>query len=186
MKREKDKMSERQAEMALALKDVTEDFKIQREENDRLKERISIYERQSLQQRQSQAPKLQMLKESTNTSNHKASAYNYTEKKKLKKLNDLVADYRKENERFVEKVSKLQQKLSTNSHHSSALTGIGVGNRNEMAMKERLESTTSYFSDEDEAVREFAYGKIKNDLEGFYDENEFNNMAHDTPARSIL
>jgi len=29
------------------------------------------------------------------------------EKKKMKKLNDLVSDYRIENERFVEKVNKL-------------------------------------------------------------------------------
>ena len=31
-----------------------------------------------------------------------------------------------------------------------------------MAIKERLESTTSYFSDEDETVRDFAYGNFDN------------------------
>jgi chromosome segregation ATPase len=45
VKRDKDKMSERQAELALALKDVSEDLKFQKDENDRLKERISQYER---------------------------------------------------------------------------------------------------------------------------------------------
>ncbi len=40
VKRDKDKMSERQAELALALKDVSEDLKIQKDENERLKERI--------------------------------------------------------------------------------------------------------------------------------------------------
>lgn len=81
----------------------------------------------------------------------------------MKKLNDLVSDYRKENERFVEKVSKLQQKLTTNSS--------GIATKNDLPIKEKLhESTTSYFSDEDEAVREFAFGKIRNnDFEDMYD-----------------
>lgn len=54
------------------------------------------------------------------------------------------------------------------------MTGVGIKNDN--PMKERLESTTSYFSDEDEAVREFAYGKIRNDFEDIYEvENDFHN-----------
>ena len=40
VKRDKDKMSERQAELAMALKDVSEDLKLQKDENERLKERI--------------------------------------------------------------------------------------------------------------------------------------------------
>ncbi len=111
------------------------------------------------------------------------------------KLNDLVSDYRKENERFVDKVSKLQQKLNINSHHSSAITGIG--NKNDMLMKDRLESTTSYFSEENEAVREFAYGKMRNgggmdcdddDEEegGLYDETDCFNHNMETPARSMM
>jgi hypothetical protein len=64
--------------------------------------------------------------------------------------------------------------LNTNS---SAITGIGYKHDN--PIKERLESTTSYFSDEDEAVREFAYGKIKNDFDGMGDMME-------TPARSMI
>ena len=41
--------------------------------------------------------------------------------------------------------------------------------------KDKLESTTSYFSDEEEAVREFAYGKIMNHQninEGEYENSE--------------
>jgi len=51
--------------------------------------------------------------------------------------------------------------------------------KNDIPMKERMESTTSYFSDEDEAVREFAYGKIRNgempdeyEDGGLYDDTE--------------
>ena len=40
VKMDKDKMSERQAELAMALKDVSEDLKLQKDENERLKERI--------------------------------------------------------------------------------------------------------------------------------------------------
>ena len=60
-----------------------------------------------------------------------------------------------------------------------------------MPMKERLESTTSYFSDEDEGVREFAYGKIRNEGldcegdEGLYDETESFNHPLDTPVRNM-
>lgn len=65
-----------------------------------------------------------------------------------------------------------------------------MANKNE---NNRLESTTSYFSDEDEAVREFAYGKMRNggmidddEEEGLYDETDCFNHPLDTPARSIL
>jgi hypothetical protein len=32
-------------------------------------------------------------------------------------------------------------------------------------MKEKLESTTSYFTDEDDAVRDFTYSKVKSNNE---------------------
>lgn len=47
MKRDKDRMSERQSELALALKEVTEDFKLQQYENERLREKILCFERNS-------------------------------------------------------------------------------------------------------------------------------------------
>ena len=84
---------------------------------------------------------------------------NVSEKKKLKQLNELVTDFRKENERFVDKVSLLQQKLNSNSMQSSMLTGIG---KNE-GIREKLESTTSYFTEEDDAVRDLAYAKMQNE-----------------------
>jgi hypothetical protein len=54
-----------------------------------------------------------------------------------------------------------------------------------MNMKDRLESTTSYFTDEeDEAVKEFAYGKIRSDVEGLYDDPEC--FQYDAPSRHLM
>ena len=79
-----------------------------------------------------------------------------------------MSDYRKENERFVEKVSSLQKKLGSN--HSSVIAN-NLPNKSEFATyKDRMESTTSYFSDEDDGVREFAYGKIKCPRGGEYED----------------
>ena len=103
------------------------------------------------------------------------------EKNKMRKLNDLVSDYRKENEKFVEKVSKLQKKLGSN--HSSVMNN-GINPLAKDFPKERMESTTSYFSDEDEAVREFAYGKMKrgeqydDQDEQTYDEGDCYEIGH--------
>lgn len=45
LKKEKEKVVDRNSDLALALKELTDDFKIQKDENDRLKERLFIYER---------------------------------------------------------------------------------------------------------------------------------------------
>lgn len=47
MKRDKERMSERQTELAMALKDLTDDYKLAKDENERLRERITTYERPS-------------------------------------------------------------------------------------------------------------------------------------------
>jgi hypothetical protein len=44
--RENERMMDRQSELAFAYEEVTEDLKLTKLENDRLRERISIYDRQ--------------------------------------------------------------------------------------------------------------------------------------------
>eukprot|EP00347_Sterkiella_histriomuscorum_P016871 403351526 len=53
LKKDKERMVDRNSDLALALKDMTEDYKLQREENERLKERLFLYERNSSQMHQS-------------------------------------------------------------------------------------------------------------------------------------
>lgn len=45
LKKDRERMSERQSELALALKEVSEDFKLQKDENSRLRDKINHYER---------------------------------------------------------------------------------------------------------------------------------------------
>jgi len=45
LKREKERIVDRSSELALALKEATEDFKLQKDENERLRERLFIYEK---------------------------------------------------------------------------------------------------------------------------------------------
>ena len=45
LKREKERLVDRNSDLALALKDQTEDYQLQREENERLRERLYMYER---------------------------------------------------------------------------------------------------------------------------------------------
>ena len=49
LKREKERIVDKNSDLVLALTEVTEDYKLQKEENERLKERIFIYERSSQQ-----------------------------------------------------------------------------------------------------------------------------------------
>jgi hypothetical protein len=65
LKREKERMSERQAELAMALKEVSDDYKLQKEENERLRERLNLCERQASQykQLQSQSSQLRLFKD---------------------------------------------------------------------------------------------------------------------------
>ena len=54
-----------------------------------------------------------------------------------------------------------------------------------MNIKDRLESTTSYFSDEEEqVVKELAYGKMMNDVEGLYDDPEC--FQYEAPSRHLM
>ena len=45
LKKEKERLVDRNSELALALKDVTEDYRQQREESDRLREKLSSFDR---------------------------------------------------------------------------------------------------------------------------------------------
>lgn len=49
LKRDKERLVDRNSDLALALKEATEDFKLQKEENERVRERLYIYERSSVQ-----------------------------------------------------------------------------------------------------------------------------------------
>jgi len=50
LKREKERLVDRNSDLALAIKDQTEDYKLQREENERLRERLYMYERNNANQ----------------------------------------------------------------------------------------------------------------------------------------
>jgi len=52
LKREKERLVDRNSDLALAIKDQTEDYKLQREENERLRERLYMYERNNANQSQ--------------------------------------------------------------------------------------------------------------------------------------
>lgn len=59
----------------------------------------------------------------------------------------MVTDYRRENERFVDKVNKLQSKLAHGDHFSLS-PGEYPGSAAKYIEK-GMESTTSYFTDEE-------------------------------------
>jgi hypothetical protein len=48
LKREKERIVDRNSDLALALKEVTEDFKLQKDECERLRERLNIYEKNQM------------------------------------------------------------------------------------------------------------------------------------------
>ncbi len=45
LKKEKERLVDKNSDLALALKESTEDYKLQKDENDRLKERLYLHER---------------------------------------------------------------------------------------------------------------------------------------------
>lgn len=45
LRNDKEKLVDRNSDLALALKDMTEDYKKQKEENDKIKERLYLFER---------------------------------------------------------------------------------------------------------------------------------------------
>jgi len=115
LKREKERQSERLSDLALALKEVTDDLRHQKEENERLRGRLAENGAHSSVASAAfrDASNHQHVTNCTsNLSEEHHNAKDRTERKRLQKLNDLVGDYRKENDRFVEKVGKLQKKLA--------------------------------------------------------------------------
>ena len=61
MKQEKEKMLERQQELVYAYEEISEDLKMQKDDNQRLKDRINVYERQA-------PPRQQQRQMTTNSS----------------------------------------------------------------------------------------------------------------------
>lgn len=45
LKKEKERLLDKNSDIAMALKEITEDYRLHKEENDRLRERIFLYER---------------------------------------------------------------------------------------------------------------------------------------------
>ncbi len=121
--------------------------------------------------------------------------------KNARKITELVSDYRKENDRFVDKVNKLQRKLKVENlrsrensycrdyydedkrvseHYSRA----SPGSRAICLEKPVQESTTSYFTDEEEeyAVRDYRGRKNHSRPRHIYDEYE---AAHENAVMAL-
>ncbi len=125
-------------------------------------------------------PSLQLFRDRSNDP-QPAESVQIHEIKNTKKITELVTDYRKENERFVDKVNKLQHKLKLENLRSKENSvvmsrqgdvdsckpehayprksprgagGGGFGRR-------QMDSTTSYFTDEEEEYAVKDYGRNK-------------------------
>ncbi|CDW75884.1 UNKNOWN [Stylonychia lemnae] len=183
LKREKERLVDRNSDLALALKDQTEDYKILREENERLRERLFMYERNQCNQSQilftpvrpgNQVSQAKMLGDATNRISNPSSQV-LTEKSSHKSRATVSnqeyneppsqsSEFRRENERFNDKLSKLQQKITQNTQHTNqqiSLGGTSAKNKyciasndqfSKIVKDNKFESTSSYFTDEDEAT----------------------------------
>ncbi len=111
IKKEKDDLSENQTELAQAFTEITEDLKMQKEQNEELRNKLKTRAKEV-------KPTMHLLQERSNrdpvcrTTSHNSAKKHPLGDMKAKKITDLVSDYRKENEKFVDKVNQLQQKLN--------------------------------------------------------------------------
>ena len=139
LKREKEKLVDRSSELALALKEATEDFKLQKDENERLRERLCIYEKNHCAPTRgnSHVPPLKLISDVTNRStNATGDRARATEHRALKEYCEMVSDYRM-GENSVKYSSK-------NSCHYRPQKEQGK------LARHNFDSNTSYFTDEDD------------------------------------
>jgi hypothetical protein len=112
VKKEKERLVDKNSEFAIALKQANDEMRALRAENERLKEKINFYEKTfplSLTKFKRQVPPLNISSEPTqvNEQNHhqtpEISTANTGKRRDFKEYHEIMQDIKREQERFSEK-----------------------------------------------------------------------------------
>ena len=122
----------------MQIKSISEDYSQLKSENNLLRDQVSKLERNS-----------KYFRDQTNSTSSKTSK----DQKKMKQINSLVNQYRKENDRFIDKINILKDKITNNT----SVENLMSQKKYQQVLRDKLESTTSNFSDEEYSMKDLHF-----------------------------